>query len=443
MYFEFPIEQLEFEFELNGNSNIHLELNGHLQNKHKFDASDLAQTKNTFKIKMIKSDAKDVDSFARLVKFNVNGNDFKDQLKTVQYFPDQKYHAVSPLENNLYFGYIGSMTFEVKHDNDILTRAAWTLANNEFDHIKWPFKGDNYRQKTFANITRDTKFMFTGSLAPEDKDIHEHINNLDIKQLRDPVRTDEKQNIQNWINRSSRIKLTNFDALPNFTFANGINDSIDSFIHRAKKLYLAKKKYFFVGEMLDEHVDNIKDPYTDTIEPGSDVLLEFPSPWYPVEHTMKVITEAKSKNCNIGLDMIWMPLSKQALDLDLGLVDEIFFSMNKTWPVYDIRPGFRWSRRRINDLQTLQTEHCTYQKIQPNIFLSLVKQFEFDFVYDKYKPMVDDVVKTFDLRPNHILWFTHDGKKRHDEEAHTSRHLDLDEFVCVKKLLDYKDKYFW
>ena len=127
------------------------------------------------------------------------------------------------------------------------------------------------------------------------------------------------------------------------------------------------KNISFIGEVLNDSVDNIKDPYNDTIEQGAEILLEFPSPWYSIEQTQKVIQQAKKKGCKIALDLIWLPVINHPVEIDLSLVDEIFFSMNKTWPIHDIRPGFRWSKERVNDWQTLQTEHCSYQKIQPNI----------------------------------------------------------------------------
>ena len=442
MHFEFPIEQLVFDFELHGNANIHILLNGKLQNKKQFDNQDLNKDKNIFTIKMLKSDPKDIDSFARMTKFQINGSCYLHKFKSIEYTPEKKYHAVDPLSNDLYFGYIGTMEFEVNHENDLISKAAWTLANNEFEYVKWPLKGNNFREKTFENITRDSKFMFTGSLAPQDQEISTHVENLQIKNLRQPV-TDAKQRIEQWMTQSHRVKYKNFDVMKHMTFAHGISESLNSFINRANNLYLARKKYFFIGEVLDDSVDNIKDPYNDTIEQGAEILLEFPSPWYSIEQTQKVIQQAKKKGCKIALDLIWLPVINHPVEIDLSLVDEIFFSMNKTWPIHDIRPGFRWSKERVNDWQTLQTEHCSYQKIQPNIFLSLIDRFEFDYTFAKHKENVDKICSKFNLSKTNILWFANDGKNRHDDEAHTSRHLDLDEFICVRKLLDYQGKYFW
>jgi len=442
MNLDFPIEKIILKIQCEGTGIAKVFIDGTPVIVPSIDGQYLKK-ENTFKIKFSKADPKDEYSFARITEFQVNGQSYINDFKTIMYNPDKRYHSADPIANNLYLGYIGEMTFTITQKNDPLTIAGWTLANNEFDYVKWPFKGDVYREKSFANIVRDTKFMFTGSLAPEVKEIHDFLNVLNLCDLRAPLKVNIPLQIQSWINESKRVKLSNFDALPYFNIINGNNDGINSFLNRSDGVYVAPKKYFFVGELLESTNKIIGDPYTDEIIPESDVLLEFPSPWYDIEETKKVINKAKLKGCRIALDLIWLPIINHNVELDLFTVDEIFFSMNKTWPFYDIRPGFRWSKNRIHDLSTLQWEHCTYQKLQPNIFLRMIDNFSYDYVFDKYQKTVDDICKKFSLSKTNVLWFTLDGTDRHDHNGHTSKHNHLDEFVCVKKLLDYQGKYFW
>ena len=49
----------------------------------------------------------------------------------------------------------------------------------------------------------------------------------------------------------------------------------------------------------------------------------------------------------IALDLTWLPISNEKIHLDLDGIDQIFFSMNKTWPIDDLRPAYRWSRNKI------------------------------------------------------------------------------------------------
>lgn len=442
MKFDFPIKDIRFEFECRGSAKVNLFCNGKKYPEHFI--TDLKDT-NKFTIEFTKDDPADENSFARLMSVLINGYCFKDDFKNLTHEVDQKLHKESPekIANNLYFGYVGQTKFSISHKNDPLTNAAWLLANNEFEHVKYPLKGDNYREKNLHNILRDTKYMFVGSLAPRCEEIMDSINSLELKDLRLPLRTTDRFQIENWINESSRINFKNFDKMKHFTYANGIVDCLNSFISDTEVLYLPNKVYYFYRELLADKKVEIRDLLDDPIEENSKVLLELPAPWYETKDLLEKIKEAKSKNCLVALDLTWLPISRDHIQLDLNQVDQIFFSMNKTWPIQDFRPAFRWSKARINDAQTFQWDHCTYPKISANVFMHLIEQFELDYVYKKYQPMAVDIMKHFDLTPTSVLWFTRHEDIRHDAENPIWPYYYLDDFVCLRKLFDFKGKYFW
>ena len=442
MKFDFPIKNIKFEFECYGSAKVNLHCNGKQYPDN--EVRDLQDT-NKFIIEFTKDDPADEKSFARLTGVLINGFGFTDDFKNIAHEVDQKLHKDCPkmIANNLYFGYIGRTKFSLTHKNDALTNAAWVLANNEFEHVKFPLKGDNYREKNLHNILRDTKYMFVGSLAPQCQDIIDSINGLALQDLRLPLKPNDRTLIENWINRSSRINLSNFDKMEHFTYTNGIVDCLNSFITDTESLYLPSKVYYFYRELLGDKNVTIKDLQNDPIEENSKVLLELPAPWYETKDLMQKIKEAKSKNCLIALDLTWLPISRDNIDLDLQDVDQIFFSMNKTWPIQDFRPAFRWSKTRINDAQTFQWDHCTYPKISANVFMHLIQQFELDYVFDKYRPLAVEIMRHFDLEPTSVLWFTLHDNVKHDIKNPIWPYYYLDDFVCLRKLFDFKGKYFW
>ena len=444
MHFEFPIDHFRVGISKHGSAEVKLIFNGKLIDGFEVNGSDLEQS-NEVELKFTKKDPGDQDSYATIDKIELNGFDFTDDFKTIPYVIDRSMHTHSESEipNNLYFGYIGSLKFRLTQKNDPLTKAAWILANKEFEYVKLPLKGDNYREKNLHNILRDTKFMFTGSLAPNTKNIIDSINSLQLNDLRLPLKPNDRKSIEQWINRSSRINFSNFNSMKHFTYTNGIVDCLNSFISNTKTLYLPTKIYYFYREILQDKDVIIKDLFTDDIEENSKVIFELPSPWYTTKDIKNKIKEARLKNCTIALDLTWMPVSNDLIELDLSEVDQIFFSMNKTWPIQDFRPAFRWSQTHINDAATFQWEHCTYPKISANVFMNLMKSYKLDYVYDKYKPIAERLMTMFDLRPTSVLWFTLHDHVKHDPKKHIWPGYFLDDFVCLRKLLDYQGKYFW
>ena len=444
MKFDFPIESVEYEFELKGDCKIDITINeravtgnvihGHLLKGH-----------NALKINFTKSDPTDTDSYATLKQFKVNDGDFLDQVKAIEYTIDQTKHndANDKIENNLYFGYIGSMEIILEQTNDPLRKAAWTIADKEFEYTKWPIKGNKHRSKDFETIFRDAKFMYTGSTPPKSKAITNVVNETKLADLRGPCTSDIDSKLWDWISKSPRIKMYG-EPFRHFTFSNGVSDSLESFVRKSRRVIMMPEKMYHIhGEIFDD-TDLIRlDPFQKPIPLYADVLLEYPSPWYTNQELDDVIKQAKDKKAKIALDLTWLPVATDEIKLDLNGIDQIFFSMNKAWPIHDLRPAFRWSRERINDRQTFDYEIGMYPKTSVNMFMKLIDKFSFDHIYETVKDARAEIMKTFKLEPTSVLWFTKHESAKHDEKGHISKHYFLDEFVCIQKLLDFKDKYFW
>jgi len=444
MEFDFNIQKIDINFKIEGQGNITIKLNGKIVGN-SIDSSQL-NSQNTLEFLFFKDDPSDQSSFAELINFYVNGGEFKQKIKVIPYNIDIKKHPDAPAQimGNLYFGYIGTQVIEFSHRNDLLAKAAWTLADNEFEHIKWPLKGENYRSKTFDTLHRDAKFMFTGSLAPANPEVNKMIDQTLIGDLRKPLdTTKDRLKIEEWINKSERIKLKNFQKMNNFTYSNGILDSLNSFVTSIDVVYMPKKMYYFYGEVLQDKNISVRDLMSETLEPESNVMLELPSPWYDTQLILDKIQEAKNKRCKVAVDLTWLPGSTDTVDIDLDMLDQVFFSMNKTWPIHDVRPAFRWSKQRINDSQTFQYEYSSYPKVGANLFMKLIDSFPLDYIYNKYKDQAQSIRDLFALEKTSVLWFTKHELYQHDNNKHISEYYFLDDFVCIRKLLDYHGKYFW
>ena len=444
MKFDFPIESVEYEFELKGDCKIDITINervvtgnvihGHLLKGH-----------NVLKINFTKADPTDTDSFAILKQFKVNDGDFLDKVKAIPYRVDQTKHndANDKIENNLYFGYIGSMEIILEQTNDPLRRAAWTIADKEFEYTKWPIKGNKHRSKDFETIFRDAKFMYTGSMPPKSKEITNVVNETKLADLRGLLPKDIESKLWDWISKSQRVKM-NGEPFKHLTFSNGVSDSLESFVRKSNQILMIPEKMYHIHGEIFNYPNLVKlDPFERPIPLYADVLLEYPSPWYTNNELDNVIKLAKEKKAKIALDLTWLPIATDEIQLDLNGIDQIFFSMNKAWPIHDLRPAFRWSRERINDRQTFDYEIGMYPKTSVNMFMKLIDKFSFGHIYEAVKDARAEIMQTFNLESTPVLWFTKHESALHDDKGHISKHYFLDEFVCIQKLLDFKGKYWW
>lgn len=444
MKFDFYIEKIKFNFDIFGTGSVTISWNGNSIENFTVE-KDIRQT-NHVSVSFRKADAGDEKSYAVLRSFLINGYDFTDDFKTLDYHVDTSKHDVNTtLPNNLYFGYVGKIDFIIQCKNDLLSKAAWTIAENEFEYIKFPSKTDIFRpDKNKEMVISDARSCFFGFSNIEDKEMIDFINNLKLDELKIPLRkTDEQVYIQEWINQSNRISFLNFDAVPNFCFSDGIIESINSFMSRTRELYIPTKVFYMYREILEGRDIQLKDIFKDDLKKNSNVILELPSPWYSTDLILSTIKKAKSKNCKIALDMTWLPITNDAIDLDLNDVDEIYFGMNKTWPTTSYRPSFRWTRNYIQDVISFKWNHTAYSITSANIFLRLVKTYDIDYIYKKYLPIVDKINKVFELDKTPVLWFNRHKDIVHNDENYISRHFYHNELVGMKRLVKYHGKYFW
>lgn len=445
MTFDFPVEKIDIKFKTFGScyfscfiNGIEIDVNGPIT-----ILKDKIQDTNTINIEFLKAQPDDVHSYAELEYFKINDGDFSSWFKSHNYNINAKHHPdTKDIVNNGYFGYAGKLEIKFEDCVDPLKIAGWTIADKEFEYTKWPIKGNKHRDKNFQTIHRDAKFMYTGSTPPQSQAITKAVNETEMQDLRGPLHNDAESKIIDWISKSERVKLDG-EPFKHFTFSTGVSDSLESFVRNSRVIMMPPKMYHMHGELFDETELIRVNPFERPIPLYANVLLEYPSPWYTNEELDNVIKLAKEKQAKIALDLTWLPVATDKIQLDLDGIDQIFFSMNKAWPIHDLRPAFRWSRERINDRQTYDYEIGMYPKTSANIFMKLIDKFSFGYIYNTNKDSVADIMQTFDLEPTSVLWFTKHPSAVHDTKGHISQHYFLDEFVCIQKLLDYKGKYFW
>ena len=447
MTFDFPVEKIDIKFKTFGScylsffiNGIEIDVNGPVT-----ILKDKIQDSNTINIEFLKAQPDDVHSYAELEYFKINDGDFSSWFKSHNYNINTKHHPdTKDIVNNGYFGYAGKLEIKFEDCVDPLKIAGWTIADKEFEPIKYPLKDGIYREKTFETVYRDARYAFTGSLAPNTKEINDVVNSTSIGELRKPLRMDQdRKRIEEWINQSKRITLQGLDQLPYFSYSAGILDSMQTFIFACETLFIPHKMYYYHGELLSDKDINVKDAFKDDFVEGANVIFEYPSPHYDTQEIDHRIQKAKQKNCSVALDCTWMPITTETIDLDLSNVDEIYVSMNKTWPIHDLRPAFRWSRHKVNDKQAFESDWGNYVKVPPNMFLILMEQFPYDYVYDKYRDDAQQIRTQFGLEITSVLWFTKHESAKHDPNEYINKYYFLDEFVCLRKLLDFKNKYFW
>ena len=103
MKFDFPIEKVEYAFELVGDCAVDVTINGRSVTGNIIHGH-LLKGHNILQINFSKKDPTDTKSFATLKYFKINDGDFTNEIKVLEYNINKSKHhdAVDKIKNNLY-----------------------------------------------------------------------------------------------------------------------------------------------------------------------------------------------------------------------------------------------------------------------------------------------------------------------------------------------------
>ena len=343
----------------------------------------------------------------------------------------------------------------IEHFNSELLNQV-DASKNETDPA-WFWQADPLQEKfdyeNNGRFEKDSKLYkaswlinnFAYALAPirpaDDKTVNDYVNSLKIEDLRQDINISALgKDVLKWINKSKRLHLQNVTQ-NNITLLGGIDYCIESLCQRSNKVgYLSDSYYGVKDYCIANNIDHysIKEGITE----NSTVIIEFPTPNHNESDVLKFITDCKQKNCYIALDMTFLPVYiGKHLDLDLIGIDEIWFSMNKTWPINDIRPCLRYSNKQVPDMHTVSQDKNAHNKISANVLYSCINKFNFDYTYDAHINTVESICEQFAIAKTNNLWLA----QRHNTVwTHMpSKYWNYDNFIGLHGLIENKSKYFW
>ena len=122
--FDYPIENIRFNFNLVGGGFLACSWNGKMltPNPEYNISADQIEEENTLSVAFAKFDPADEDSYATLQYFMINGGSFKSSVEKQQYKVDTHLHPDAPEEIQFdgYFGYVGRLEIKINQCNDLL-----------------------------------------------------------------------------------------------------------------------------------------------------------------------------------------------------------------------------------------------------------------------------------------------------------------------------------
>jgi hypothetical protein len=243
---------------------------------------------------------------------------------------------------------------------------------------------------------------------------------------------------RHWISKTRLNSIQGLDQFPYATQTNGTTEAFTMFMMRHNK----RKFKFFKGDfMMHKVASNIMGVewewiYTaDQVDKDSAVIISCPfsdlGDMHP-EHKnlMHICSEL---NVPVLVDMAYFGMCYGIqLDLTYSCIEEVTFSLGKTFPIIGMRAGIRFQRNEIDDPVLFANQNGIVNNFAGLLGIYLMKNYDPDFIPNKYIIAQTEVCNKLNIRPTKCVIFALSNSIKHKQFNRGNPLTRL----CISKLLE-------
>jgi len=251
------------------------------------------------------------------------------------------------------------------------------------------------------------------------------------------------QSFRNWIAGSN---LNTIKGLENFSYATQTNGTSESFQMFMMRHHNRSFKFFKGDFMMHKVASNVmRNNWSwinnaKEIQKGDAVIISCPFSDTGSKHKQmeQLLLRCVVLNVPVLVDMAYFGMCYDIdVNLDYSCIEEVTFSLGKTFPLIGMRAGIRFQRESIDDPVLFANQHGIV-----NNFAAMIGHFAMncagaDYVPKKYKSSYLTVCKNLNLIPTNCVLF---ALSPHEEHKEFNRGNELTR-LCVSKLVEEEYEY--
>jgi hypothetical protein len=240
-----------------------------------------------------------------------------------------------------------------------------------------------------------------------------------------------------WIRSSELNTIDGLDAFSHVTQTNGTSEAFSMFMQR----HIDKNFKFFKGDFMMHKVacNNMNANWEwiynyGQITEGDAVIISCPfSDTGRLKEDMHELLEwCTINNVPVLIDMAYFGMCYGIdIDVDKPCVEEVTFSLGKTFPIIGARAGIRLQRKEIDDAVLFANQHGIVNNFGAMIGEFAMSAWGPDYIPNKYMKTQWVVCNKLKLKPTSCVIFAQSNRTEHDQ---FNRGNDLTR-LCISKLL--------
>lgn len=214
------------------------------------------------------------------------------------------------------------------------------------------------------------------------------------------------------------IGLTKFKSL---AFSLGTTNTFDMFVasHPTKRLVTFDGEYIYHSIMqraIYGHTYSLSHP--DQIQSNDCLIISCPFADTGGEHpNMKeILARCDQLKVPVLLDLAYINIAQNiTIDLRHDCIEALTTSLSKVFPLGHVRVGMRMKKQNIDDGLDMTTASDWVNKLGIGIANSLIKQFDSNYIFNKYKQKQTAMCNQLDVTPSKCVIFGIDQNKKYSE----------------------------
>ena len=240
-----------------------------------------------------------------------------------------------------------------------------------------------------------------------------------------------------WIRSSELNVLKGLDAFPHVTQTNGTSEAFSMFMQRHNNKHFKFFKGDFMMHKVASNNMNVKWDWIfnySQIKKGDAVIISCPfsDTGNAIEDMQQILEWCSHNEVPVLIDMAYFGMCYGiSINLDQPCVEEVTFSLGKTFPMIGARAGIRLQRTEIDDPVLFANQHGIVNNFGAMIGEYAMTCWSPDFIANKYMKAQLIVCNQLELKPTNCVIF---AMSNHDDHNQFNRGNDLTR-LCISKLL--------
>lgn len=252
-----------------------------------------------------------------------------------------------------------------------------------------------------------------------------------------------KHTFRNWIKNSKLNKIVGIDLFPHATITNGTSESFHMFMMRHN--YRNFKFYGgdFIMHKITSNIMNLDWAWVDTvgdIQRNDAVIISCPFSNTVMIHDFmdELLERCDYLKVPVLIDFAYFGTTNDVIQsVEYRCVEEITFSLGKTFPIIGARPGIRFQKKEIDDAVLFSNQHGIVNNFACLIGTHAMSKFDADYINQKYRDKTHIIACALDaMTTTSVLFLTSTDSKYKDYCRYNGS--DVARF-CISDLLLYDD----